>query len=74
LEFVMIIAALVLLLSTANTTANPPAVAAATPVVTNAGESPRSESASPFISTRTRAEMRAEAIEAARAAREPGQQ
>lgn len=69
----MIIAALFLLLNTATTAANPPAPAADAPVAASAGESPRTESALPLTSTRSRAEVRAEAIEAARAARKTHQ-
>jgi hypothetical protein len=66
----MIIAALVLLLNMVTPSANPPA-AAGTTEPARAGEShSRSESASSLTSTRTRAEVRAEAIEAVRAGRD----
>lgn len=66
----MIIAALLFLLNTATTATTPPAPTADAPLAASAGEGPRTESALPLTSTRTRAEVRAEAIEAARAARE----
>lgn len=63
----MIIAALVLLLGSAATTASPPETSADAPPAASAGASHSTER---WTSTRTRAEVKAEAIEAARAPRE----
>lgn len=66
----MIIAALLLLLGSTPTAANLPPAAADAPSAASAAERPRAEPAPPLTATRTRAEVRAEAIEAARGGRD----